>query len=186
MIPKLLTVAHFVKRRNADAVFVRLDVLRHDVHGDLAEVEICSDARRGRDARGVQHIEDHGLCQLAGGHVIRLEVAGHVHHHLIDGVDVDILGRDVFEIDIVDLRADLNVFRHLRRRDKIAHRARRVSSQLAGIIAFFKEVAARFAPPFSIDFLDALHYFEKSRSAWDAVGLQGRRYREADGFLRAA
>ena len=121
--PKLLTVAHFVKLRNADAIFVRLHMLRHNVHSDLAEIEIAADARRGRDARGAQHIEDHGLRQLAGGHMIRLEVAGHIHHHLVDGVDVDVLGRDVFEIDIVDLRADLNVFRHLRRRDKIANRA---------------------------------------------------------------
>ena len=123
MRPELPAVAHFVKLRDADAIFIRRDMLCHDVHGDLAEVEIRSDARRGRDARGVQHIEDHGPCQLAGGHVIRLEVAGHIHHHFIDGVDVDILGCDVFEIDIVDLRADLNVFRHLRRRDKIANRA---------------------------------------------------------------
>ena len=184
--PELPAVAHFVKLRDADAIFIRRDVLRHDVHGDLAEVEIRSDARRGRDARGVQHIEDHGLCQLAGGHVIRLEVAGHVHHHLIDGVDVDILGRDVFEIDIVDLRADLNVFRHLRRRDKITHRARRVSRQFVGIAALFKKIAACFAPPFGVDFLDALNHFKEPRSAGNTVCLQRRRYRETNGFLRAA
>ena len=61
---------------------------------------------------------------------------------------MDVLGRDVFEIDIVDLRADLNVFRHLRRRDKITHRARRVSRQFVGIAALFKKIAACFAPPF--------------------------------------
>ena len=184
--PELPAVAHFVKLRDADAIFIRRDVLRHDVHGDLAEVEIRSDARRGRDARGVQHIEDHGLCQLMGGHVIRLEVAGHIHHHFIDGVDVDVLGRDVFEIDVVDLRADLNVFRHLRRRDKITHRARRVSCQLISVAALFKKIAACFAPTFGVDFLDALDHFKEPCSAGNTVCLQRRRYRETNGFLRAA
>ena len=118
--------------------------------------------------------------------MVSLQIVRHIHHHLIDGVDVDVLGCDVFEIDIVDLRADLNVFRHLRRRDKITHRARRVSRQFVGIAALFKKIAACFAPPFGVDFLDALDYFEKSRSAGDAVGLQGRRHGKADGLLRAA
>ena len=184
--PELPAVAHFVKLRDADAVFIRRNVLCHDVHGDLAEVEVCADARRGRDACGAQHIEDHSLRQLAGRHVVGLKIAGHVHHHLVDGVDVDILGRDVFEIDIINLRADLDVLRHLRRCDKIAHRARRVSRQLTRVIALFKEIAARFAPPFGVDLLDALDDFEKSCSSWDAVGFQGRRYRETNSFLRAA
>ena len=99
---------------------------------------------------------------------------------------MDVLGCDVFEIDIVDLRADLNVFRHLRRRDKITHRARRVSRQFIGVAALFKKIAACFAPPFGVDLLDALDDFEKSCSSWDAVGFQGRRYRETNSFLRAA
>ena len=186
VLPELSAVAHFVKLRNADAVFIRRNVLCHDVHGDLAEIEVCADARRGRDACGAQHIEDHGLRQFAGRHVVGFEVAGHVHHHLINGVDVNILGRNVFEVDIVDLRADLNVFRHLRRCDKIPHRTQRISRKLTGVTAFLKEVAARFALPFGVDLLDALDYFEKSRSAGDAVGLQGRRHGKADGLLRAA
>ena len=131
--PEMPAVAHFVKLRDADAIFIRRDMLCHDVHGDLAEVEIRSDARRGCDARGVQDVRDHNLCQLTGGHVVSLQIVRHIHHHFIDGVDVDVLGCDVFEIDIVDLRANLNVFRHLRRRDKITHRARRVSRQFAGV-----------------------------------------------------
>ena len=168
--PELPAVAHFVKLRDADAIFIRRDVLCHDVHGDFAEVEICTDACRGRDACGAQHIEDHGLRQLSGGHVIRLEVAGHIHHHLVDGVDVDVLGRDVFEIDIVDLRADLNVFCHPRRGNEIIYFSGWVSRQFIGVEALFGK-AASFAPPFRVDFLDTLHHFKKPRSAGDAVCL---------------
>ena len=157
--PKLLTVAHFVKLRNADTIFVRLHMLRHNVHSDLAEIEIAADARRGRDARGAQHIEDHGLRQLAGGHMIRLEVAGHIHHHLVDGVDVDVLRGDVFQVYVVDLGADLDVFCHPRRGNEIIYLSGWVSRQFIGVEALFGK-AASFAPPFRVDFLDALHHFK--------------------------
>ena len=98
------------------------------------------------------------------------EIPSGVDEHLVDGVDVDVLGRDVFEIDIVDLRADLNVFCHPRRGNEIIYFSGWVSRQFIGVEALFGK-AASFAPPFRVDFLDTLHHFKKPRSAGDAVCL---------------
>ena len=168
--PKLLTVAHFVKLRNADAIFVRLDVLCHNVHSDLAEIEVAADACRGCDARGVQDVRDHNLCQLTGGHVVSLQIARHIHHHLVDGIDMDVLRGDVFQVYVVDLGADLNVFCHPRRGNEIIYLSGWVSRQFIGVEALFGK-AASFAPLFRVDFLDTLHHFKKPCSAGDAVCL---------------
>ena len=170
MRPKLLTVAHFVKLRNADAVFVRLHVLRHNVHSDLAEIEIAANARRGCDARGVQDVRDHNLCQLTGGHAVSLQIVRHIHHHLVDGIDMDVLRGDVFQVYVVDLGADLNVFCHPRRGNEIIYFSGWISRQFIGVETLFGK-AASFAPPFRVDFLDTLHYFKEPRSAGDAVCL---------------
>ena len=95
VLPKQRAVAPLVKLRDAHAVLVRRNALGHHVHRDLAEIEIRPYPRRRRDARRVQHVEDHGPRQLAGGRAVGLQIAGDVHQHLVDGVGVDILGRNI-------------------------------------------------------------------------------------------
>ena len=99
---------------------------------------------------------------------------------------MDILRGDVFQVYVVDLGADLNVFCHPRRGNEIIYFSGWISRQFIGIAAFFGKFAASFAPPFRVDFLDMLHHFKKPRSAGDAVCLQGGGHGKADGFLRPA
>lgn len=58
MIPEGAAVAHLVQLRNPDAVAIGGDVLGHDVHGDLAQIQIGADACRGRNAGGRQNIQN--------------------------------------------------------------------------------------------------------------------------------
>ena len=187
VIPELFSVTHFIQLGNTDAVLVRRNVLRHDVHGHLAEIEICTDARRGGDAGGSQDIQDHGLRQLTGGHPVGWEVAGDVHHHLVDGVDMDVLRGDVFQVDVVDLGADLDVPRHPGRGHQVVHRQGRIGLQLSGVGAFAHQLPAGGAePPLGVDLLDPLDHLEEAGPARDAVGFQRGGDGEADGLLRAA
>ena len=89
--PELPAVAHFVKLCDADAIFIRRDVLRHDVHGDLAEVEICSDARRGRDAGVVQYVQYDAHGEFPRGQAVGLEIGRCVDEYLVDGIDVNVV-----------------------------------------------------------------------------------------------
>ena len=74
--PKLSAVAHFIQLRDPDTALIRRDVFGHDVHSDLAKIEVCADPRGRGDPRCAQHIKDHGSCQFPHRHVIRPKVTG--------------------------------------------------------------------------------------------------------------
>jgi len=185
--PELFPVTQLIQLGDADAVLIRRNVLRHDVHGHLAEVEIAADARRGGDAGGPQDIQDHGLRQFPGRHPVGLQVTGDIHHHLVDGVDMDILRGDVFQVDVVDLGADLDVPRHPGRGHQVVHRQGRIGLQLSGVGAFAHQFpAGGVEPPLCVDLLDPLDHLEEAGPAGDAIGFQRGGDGEADGLLRAA
>ena len=48
--PEELPVFIFIQLRDTHAVFVSRDVLRHDIHCDLCEIKVRSDACRGCDS----------------------------------------------------------------------------------------------------------------------------------------
>ena len=87
-------------------------MLSHDIHCHLAEVEICADASRGRDARRLQHLPDHRHGQLMRRHLVGVEVVGDIGKDFVDGINVDVLGGDVLQVDAVNLTADPDILRH--------------------------------------------------------------------------
>ena len=94
-------------------------VLCRDVEGDLGEVEVGSDATACGDARGGEHVGADALAELARRASVEREVVSHVHEDLVDGVDVDVLRREVLEVDAVDVGGALHVERHARRRHDV-------------------------------------------------------------------
>ena len=103
-----------------EALLVELtDVIGHvlgrDVEGDLGQKEVGPHARRGTDAGLAPHELDEVGRQLAGRLAIAREVGGHVDEALVDGVDMDVLGREEPQVESVDLRGDLHVAPHARR-----------------------------------------------------------------------
>ena len=110
-----------------------------------------------------------------------------VNEHLIYGIHMDILGSNVFEIDIIDPSAVFHIVSHPRRRGNITESQRRVSCKFNGVIRFAVKFMTRcivFALP--IDLLNLLDNLKQSCSAGDTVGFQRRRNRKADGFLGPA
>ena len=83
---------------------------------------------------------------------------------------MNVLRGDVFQVYVVDLGADLDVFCHPRRGNEIIYFSGRINRQFIGVEALFGK-AASFAPPFRVDFLDSRYHFKKPRSAGDAVCL---------------
>ena len=59
MCPELLPIAHFIKIRYPDAVFIGRHMLCDDVHCYLAQVQICSDTCGRGYPGGTQHVFDH-------------------------------------------------------------------------------------------------------------------------------
>ena len=97
---------------------------------------------------------------------------------------MDILGSNVFEIDIIDSGAVFHIVSHSRRCCDIAESQGGVSCEHGGVIRFAIEFMMRcIVFTLSIDLLNLLDNFKQSCSAGDTVGFQRRRNRKADGFL---
>jgi len=130
MRPKLTPELHLIQLCNANAVLVGGDVLRYNVHCHFAEKEVRPDPGGCRDAGCLKHIEDDLHGEIMGGELVGIQVVRHIHEHLVDGVDHNVLRRNVLEVDLIDAGAVLHVIRHPRRRDDEVNRQIRVCLQL--------------------------------------------------------
>ena len=162
-------------------------MLRLNIHRHLAEIEIRADPGRGRDPGRLQHIQNHRPGQLPGAHPIRPEIGRGVNEHLVNGIDMHILRRDVLQIDLIDPAADLHVARHLRRGGHIVKGKRRIGPEFRipeGRTG--KPASGRLLLPQGVHLPHLLHHLKEPRPPGDPVRLEGRGYRQTDGLLRAA
>ena len=128
--PKLTPELHFIQFGYSDAVLVGWDVLRYNVHCHFAEKEVRPDPSGCRDAGCLKHVEDNLHGEIMCRELVGIQVVRHVHEHLVDGVDHDVLRGNIFEINLIDAGAILHVVRHPRRRDDEVNRQIRVCLQL--------------------------------------------------------
>ena len=157
MRPKLTPELYLIQLRNADAVLVGGDVFRHNAHCHFAEKEVRPDSCGCCDAGCFKHIEDDLHGEIMGGELVGIQVVRHIHEHLVDGVDYDVLRRNVLEVDLIDAGAVLHVIRHPRRRDDEVNRQRRVCLQLREEVrCAVQSVSRRVVLPSGIRFLHAL------------------------------
>ena len=92
MRPKLPAVTHLVQFCDANAVGIGLYMLRHHIHGNLAEVKVRADAACSRNSRGGEHVLNNRLHQFPSRLLIKLQIFRQVQEALIDGIGVDIFG----------------------------------------------------------------------------------------------
>ena len=119
MVPEQAAIAHLVELGDAGPIRAGGYVLGNDIHRDLGKVEVCAEADRGRDARLGQNVRDEHGGELVCRHAGRAQVARHVDEDLVDGVNVDVLGSDMTQVYLVNLRTALQVESHAWRGDDI-------------------------------------------------------------------
>ena len=185
VLPERFAVLQLVQLGNAHAVCIRLGVLGFNVHSDLGKVEIRADPGCGGDAgRAVDVKNDlHGERSRREACV---QIRCGVDKHLIDRVDVQILRRDVFEIDLVDLCGGLHIKGHPRRRDDIVQRKGGLLPKCVRIAAAAGKLPPGGGPPRSIDGGRALHDLKQPRAPRNAVGLESGGHGKADSLFRPA
>lgn len=103
MIPEEIAERLLIQFCNTHTILIGRSVFRCDVHRQLGEIKVGADAGRGRDACRIQHFPDHRHGKVAGTHLVVGEVGGCVDEYLVDGIDQNILRRNVFLIDAVNL-----------------------------------------------------------------------------------
>ncbi len=186
VLPQRPAVAHLVQLGDAHAVLIRGHVLGHNVHGDLGQVQIRADPDGGGDACGCQHVPHNGHGVFARALAAGADIIRRVQKNLVNGVDVDVLRRGIFQIDLIDPRAVFDIKRHARRRDNIVKLQRRIFLQLTAEEGTAgKDAARRAAAPDRIDLADAFHSLEQTRPAGDPIGLEGGGDGETDCLFRA-
>ena len=183
VVPQQIPVGLLVQLRNADTIFVRRDVLCHNVHGQLCKVEVGADACRCGDASVVQHLPHYGHGKLVGAHVVVGQISRHINKNLVNGVGVDIRRGHIFEVSLVDLSRNVQIPLHPGRRNDVAQPQRRVCVQGvdiergAGKVVFSILSPDRlFLPdgslqPLGVDLFHPLNGFKQPCSAGYLVGL---------------
>ena len=131
--PEELPICIFIQLRDTHAVFVSRDVLRHDIHRDLCEIKVRSDACRGCDSCFRQDFPDHGDRQLMGSHVIRVQIGSYVQKAFVDTVYDDVVGADVFHVNGNDPGADLLIKLHSGRSDIVCELQGRIRCKSGSI-----------------------------------------------------
>ena len=184
MVPKEPAVAELIKLRYPDAVSIRLHMLRHYIHGYLAEVEIGTYPCRGRDTRSCYDFpyELHGKSPRIKA--IAPEIRRRIYKYLIHRIHIYILRSDVLKVYLIYLGTLFYIKSHLRRGCYEIHRLFRIREQLLPVIGTSrKQSAAKPHGPVGIELPYLLNDLKEPRPSGHAKGLKGRRYRKAYGLF---
>ena len=187
MCPELLSECHFIEKSDAHAVFICREVLCYDIHCNLAEKKIRPDAGSSGDSCRIHDIENNFTGKFAGSHSAGGQIIRNVHKNLVDGINDDILRRDIFHIDGINSGAAFHIMCHLGRRDQKINGECRILRKLREKIGCTgKYLSGRMLFSFDIDFPDSLLYFKKTTSSGHAKAFQRWCDSKTDGFVCTA
>jgi len=91
MPPELFPEPLLVQLRDADAVPIRGDMLRHDVHADLGKIGVGTDAGCRGDAGLPKYAADHAEHKLVSRDLIVGEIPGQIEKALVNGVHMAVI-----------------------------------------------------------------------------------------------
>ena len=175
--PEGFPVGLFVQLRDAHAVFIRLHVLGHDVHGHLGQVQVRPNAGGGSDAGFFIHLMDQPGGQFPAGAFVGLQVACGINEAFVNGIDMDVFRGNIPEIYGIDLRADLLIQQHPGRGGDVRRLQGRVGLQFFCVFGFSCWLQAHspgFPCALQVHFPHPGNHLEQAGAAGDAVDLQGR------------
>ena len=187
VVPKGTPEGKLIQTGDADSVFIRRNMLCLNIQCRLAEKKIGTDTSGGRNAGGVQHVQDDLLCKTFGRQSVSFQIFGNIHKHFVDGIHVDVFRSDIVQINVIDFCAAFHIMCHLGRSCQKVNGKFRMSRQLSGIAGFSGKPVRREAElPLFVGLLHFLDHLKQPCPSGNPVGLQGRGNGETYGFLRAA
>ena len=101
-----------------------------NIHRHFAEVEVCANSRSCCNTGCREDIENDLHGKVMGRQLVGGEVVSDIHEHLVDGVDDDVLRRNILHVNLIDAGAVLHVVCHSRRRNDEVNGEGRVLLQL--------------------------------------------------------
>ena len=117
MRPHGLPIAHFIQFRDLYTVLVCWNVFCYNIHRYFAEKEICADSCRCCDTGGLDHIPNDCSGEVMGGKVVGVQIVCYIHEHFVNGVNHNVLRRNIFQVNLINLRTVRYIVSHTRRCD---------------------------------------------------------------------
>ena len=160
-------------------------MLGHDVHRHLRQIHVGADAGRGGDARLRENVTHDGTRHLVRAHAQRAQIGRGIDEHLIDRIDMDVLGRGISQVHAVHPAAHLQVMRHSRLGDHHRRLQSRGMFKILRITGFTGQPSAGSQHrPLGVHRCQALPNLEQTCASGNAIRLQRRRHGQADGLVR--
>ena len=186
VIPQKFPIADLIQFGDPDSVIIRFHMLRYNIHGNLAQVQIGSDSCCGNQSFFLENLCCNSGRQFSRCHTIGFQILCHIQEHLINRIDMNIFRCDIFQINIIDLGTIFQISRHPGRGGHKTNFQFRMPLQFIRKGAFSQKSAARGPHfPHGIYFSYFGDHFEQSCPTRDSIGFQRGRYRQADGLLRS-
>ena len=102
MIPKQIPEGLFIEGSNPYTVWIRSSVLGDDIHGEFAQIQIGPDPGGCSNSGGIKYLADDCFCQIIGRHPVMCQIGSNIHKHLINGVHMNVLWRNIFQINRIN------------------------------------------------------------------------------------
>ena len=104
-------------------------------------------------------------------HTARFQIPRGVNKHLVNGIDVYILGSNVLEVNLIDTGAVIHIMRHSRRRYDITDSKRWIFVQLVYVVGLTYKLPC-LAPTLVVDLLHLLDDLKQSGTTGNTEGFQ--------------
>ena len=78
-----------------------------NIHRHFAEIEVGANPGGRRDASGQEDIQYDIHCKVMGREAVGGKVVRDIHEHFVDGVDDDVLRRNIPHVNLIDTGAVL-------------------------------------------------------------------------------
>ena len=95
VVPQRPAVRNLIQYGDPASVLIRRLMLRHNIHGDLRQVQIRADSRRGCDTGLPEHLRHHMTGQFFRRHTQRPQIIRHIHEYLVNGIHMNIRCRHI-------------------------------------------------------------------------------------------
>ncbi len=148
-------------------------MLCYNIHSNFAEIEIGADSGCCCDAGGAQDVLDDSHGQLPRCTAVGMQIPGHIHKDLVNRINMDILGCNVFQINFIDFCTVRNIIGHSGRCGDISQLERRIFPKFSVKERFPRELPVRgVQQAFGIYLFYPLHNLEQPCAAGYAIGFQ--------------
>ena len=104
MRPNAFFIRLLVKHRNANTVLIRLFMLSKNIKGNFRKEQVRADSRRCGNARCLKNVGNHRRGKRFDIHLVDVCVFRRVNEHFVDGIHVNVLGREILQIHLVYFR----------------------------------------------------------------------------------